>query len=184
MTQRFFEEPILNSPYEYPDRHWVLDGGQPTDAIVNTRRASSFVTPIPKSNPRRGRAKAKQTSFGFDRVDDLSDDGQQYAVSQRINEMRREIERWRRLPQEKWGVTPPTARLLAQLAQLGTTCPRPATTRKAPEIRAARSGRNLFWHYWHAARGAGADSGTRCSGRHHLAPRYPLHCPSKRQPVG
>ena len=113
MNQRFFEEPILNSPYDYPGRHWVLDGGQPTDAIVNGRRVSSFVTPIPKSNPRRARAKAKQTTFGFDRVDDFSDDVQQYAVSQRINEMRQEIERWRQLPQEKWGVTPPTARLLA-----------------------------------------------------------------------
>ena len=113
MAQRFFEEPILNSPYQYPHRHWVLDEGQPTDATVDRRRKSSFITPIPKSNPKRGRTKAKQTSLGFDRVDELSDDAQQYAVSQRINEMRREIERWRQLPQDRWGVTPSTARLLA-----------------------------------------------------------------------
>jgi len=31
MDNRFFEHPILNSPYEYPARHWELDdGGQPT----------------------------------------------------------------------------------------------------------------------------------------------------------
>ena len=30
----FFEQPILNSPYEYPDRHWELDNeGQPDGRI-------------------------------------------------------------------------------------------------------------------------------------------------------
>ena len=31
MSERFFDRPILNSPYEYPARHWELDeSGQPT----------------------------------------------------------------------------------------------------------------------------------------------------------
>jgi len=31
MDNRFFEHPILNSPYEYPAHHWELDAdGQPT----------------------------------------------------------------------------------------------------------------------------------------------------------
>jgi hypothetical protein len=25
MSDQFFEKPILNSPYDYPRRHWVLD---------------------------------------------------------------------------------------------------------------------------------------------------------------
>ena len=30
MDNRFFENPILNSPYAYPARHWELDAdGQP-----------------------------------------------------------------------------------------------------------------------------------------------------------
>lgn len=30
MSETFFERPILNSPYEYPRRHWELDeDGQP-----------------------------------------------------------------------------------------------------------------------------------------------------------
>jgi type III restriction enzyme len=30
MNDKFFEAPILNSPYEYPARHWALDEhGQP-----------------------------------------------------------------------------------------------------------------------------------------------------------
>jgi adenine-specific DNA-methyltransferase len=31
MTNLFFQKPILNSPYQYPERHWELDAsGQPT----------------------------------------------------------------------------------------------------------------------------------------------------------
>jgi len=30
MDNRFFEKPVINSPYEYPGRHWELDDdGQP-----------------------------------------------------------------------------------------------------------------------------------------------------------
>src|SRR6266540_2232450 len=42
MTISFFERPILNSPYEYPARHWELDSdGQPTNRIVDNRRRSA-----------------------------------------------------------------------------------------------------------------------------------------------
>ncbi len=42
MDPGFFEQPILNSPYEYPSRHWELDAsGQPTN---NLERAKIVVT--------------------------------------------------------------------------------------------------------------------------------------------
>lgn len=45
----FFEHPVINSPYDYPGKHWELDAaGQPTHEIQNFRRRASFVTPIPK----------------------------------------------------------------------------------------------------------------------------------------
>ena len=48
VAQPFFEQPILNSPYEYPARHWELDENrQPTNHIVDRRRTVSFITPIP-----------------------------------------------------------------------------------------------------------------------------------------
>ena len=38
-NNRFFEKPILNSPYDYPLRHWELDeAGQPTQQVIETRR--------------------------------------------------------------------------------------------------------------------------------------------------
>ena len=43
MDNRFFEKPILNSPYEYPARHWELDDqGQPTQQIIERRRRAEF----------------------------------------------------------------------------------------------------------------------------------------------
>ncbi len=42
----FYEDPVLNSPYEDPARHWELDeAGQPTDRILEIRRRSEPKTP-------------------------------------------------------------------------------------------------------------------------------------------
>ncbi len=57
MENRFFEKPILNSPYHYPARHWELDlSGQPTQKIIEARRRAEFITPIPKPKKRKGAA--------------------------------------------------------------------------------------------------------------------------------
>ena len=43
----FYAQPILNSPYEYPGRHWELDeNNRPTNRIVDTRWPSAYVSPI------------------------------------------------------------------------------------------------------------------------------------------
>ncbi|MFW6019518.1 MAG: hypothetical protein ACOCPM_02965 [Bacteroidales bacterium] len=54
MSNQFFEQPILNSPYDYPSRHWELDeNGQPTQHIIEQRRRAEFITPIPKPRKRK-----------------------------------------------------------------------------------------------------------------------------------
>jgi type III restriction enzyme len=54
MEDRFFTQPILNSPYEYPSRHWVLDDeGQPTKRIIDRRCGAESITPIPKPSKRK-----------------------------------------------------------------------------------------------------------------------------------
>jgi type III restriction enzyme len=56
MSESFFEKPILNSPYAYPQRRWGLDEtGQPTNGIETTRRRAELVAPILKSRkPKKG----------------------------------------------------------------------------------------------------------------------------------
>ncbi|MEO8084936.1 MAG: DEAD/DEAH box helicase family protein, partial [Ardenticatenales bacterium] len=108
----FFDHPILNSPYHVPTRYWELDEhGQPTQRIVATRRAASFVTPIPK--PRKRKRAAEQAEMVFDEGHGLSTAEQLYDPNPKINEVRRLVETWRALPNPTdWQVTPETARLL------------------------------------------------------------------------
>ena len=112
MGDRFYEGPILNSPYEYPSRHWELDAtGQPTQKIIESRRLAEFITPIPK--PRQQKGSSKQAALVFDEGKGLSTETQQYDHTAIINGVRQEVDRWRLLPNpNQWRVTPETARLL------------------------------------------------------------------------
>jgi type III restriction enzyme len=111
-VESFFERPILNSPYAYPDRHWELDDdGQPTNQILPKRRDSKLLTPVPK--PQKRRRSANQPGFVFDSGHGLSTEEQEYNPTPIINEIRRNVEDWRNLPNpDQWQVTPETARLL------------------------------------------------------------------------
>lgn len=112
MAYDFFEHPILNSPYKYPEQHWELIEGQPTQRIIEARRKAEFITPIPKSRKRR--AVAAQQQMVFDEGKGLSNQQQQYeTTSTMINELRRVIGQWRSLSNPNdWHVTPETSRLL------------------------------------------------------------------------
>ena len=112
MTE-FFAQPVLNSPYERPRRHWELDAtGQPTQQTVEQRRPAEFITPIPQPKKRKGAA--QQAALVFDeKAQRLETAGQQYDLTAIINGVRQQVDRWRDLPNpSQWQVTPETARLL------------------------------------------------------------------------
>ena len=111
MDDRFFEKPILNSPYEYPGRYWELDShGQPTQRIKNRRRKVELITPIPKPKKRKGAGTQIQM---FDEGQGISTAVQQYDPTPIINELRTQVDQWRKLTNPNyWRVTPETARLL------------------------------------------------------------------------
>jgi type III restriction enzyme len=108
----FFEAPILNSPYDFPGRHWELDtDGQPTNRIIESRRRSDLITPVPKA--KKQRQSQKQGAFQLGADDGLSTADQEYNPTPIINEIRGYVETWRALPNpDQWLVTPETARLL------------------------------------------------------------------------
>ena len=110
MDNRFFEQPILNSPYAYPSKHWELDDeGQPTLQIIEKRRQARFITPIPK--PRKRKDKGIQQNL-FD-VQELRSKDQQYDQTSIISWLREQVDLWRNRPNPAdWQVTPETARLL------------------------------------------------------------------------
>lgn len=77
MSTPFFDHPILNSPYEYPSRHWELnESGQPTQAIIRVRRKAEFITPIPK--PRKIKGKKAQAELLFEDMFGAGTEQQKY----------------------------------------------------------------------------------------------------------
>src|ERR1017187_6408831 len=96
MPNQFFEQPILNAPYAYPGRHWELDAdGQPTNNITESRRRSSFITPVPKPKKRRDADAKKQTEILFPEPENISTAEQQYDTNTIINEIRQYVDRIR-----------------------------------------------------------------------------------------
>ena len=113
MPSTFFEQPVLNSPYEPPTRHHPLDAdGQPLGASpVTGRRRSELITPVPKARKRPGRA--EQASLVLPDAQGLSTAEQEYSLNHLVNEIRGQVESWRAIPNPAdWGVTPATQRLL------------------------------------------------------------------------
>ncbi len=155
MSDDFFKRPILNSPYAYPGRHWELDSdGQPTNRVIETRRKSDLLTPVPKPKKQRGVPKA-QVELLLTRGDGLSSDGE--GINFTINTIRTEVEQWRRLPNpEQWLVTPETARLLQHWRHHPFQNFRPFfcqveavetaiwPIRLSPEVRRSRSGKKSY----------------------------------------
>ena len=98
------DNPILNSPFTEPGRHWVLDdSGVPTGIPADGRRRSEFIVPVP---PPKHKLKA-QASL------DLEDSWGQRKANDYINEVRSKVAAWRNLGDAGLaGVTPVTRRLL------------------------------------------------------------------------
>jgi type III restriction enzyme len=105
----FHSQPILNSPYTKPSKHWALDDNdQPTGAIKEERRPVSLVTPIPVPKPTGG---AQQLGMALSSDSSIKNADRMYLTTI-INGVRTEVDKWRDLPETDWGVTPTTARLL------------------------------------------------------------------------
>lgn len=99
------DNPILNSPFAEPSRHWVLDeNGIPTGVPADGRRRSEFVVPVP---PPKHKVKT-QASL------DLEDEYGLRKPNDYINEIRSKVGAWRSLGEAglRSAVTPVTARLL------------------------------------------------------------------------
>lgn len=81
------ENPIINSPYEEPQCHWVFDGqGLLTDAIAPVRRPSESWVPVPL--PRKGRRKGTQIEF------DLGDVAERRRKNEDVDRIRRRVGLW------------------------------------------------------------------------------------------
>ncbi|MBH40717.1 MAG: restriction endonuclease [Chloroflexi bacterium] len=113
MMTEFYSQPILNSPYDHPEKHWKLDGnGLPTGDVEPRRRLASYVTPVPK--PRQTGGNQAQAEMVLDEGTGLTTAEQVYSpTTDRINQLREQVMFWRQLKNPAdWRVTPETAQLL------------------------------------------------------------------------
>ncbi|CAO1648946.1 Type III restriction-modification enzyme, helicase subunit [Salinibacterium sp. NYA9b] len=95
--------PVINSPYVEPSRHFALDDqGRPTGKIAESRRRSEFFVPVPK--PKKGRKTAGETQLAFDLTDERVE------RNDAIDQLRDDIRYWRH--QGYPGVTPISRKLL------------------------------------------------------------------------
>ena len=76
--------------------------------LLSRRRGADFITPIPKPKVRGSRA--TQGSLELHEVRDS--EAQAYDHTSIINGVRREVDKWRLMPENQWRVTSETARLL------------------------------------------------------------------------
>ena len=93
----FFKNPILNSPYTYPGRHWELEGGQPSGNVIEKRRSCSYLTPIPKSKNRK--KDAEQADLFTDQPK-VSVEGVEYDPTSIVNQVRGQVDTWRHLREQ------------------------------------------------------------------------------------
>lgn len=55
MAEAFIDNPVLNSPFRMPDRHFKLDEkGNPTGKRNQGRRSSIYLVPIPPPQKHKG----------------------------------------------------------------------------------------------------------------------------------
>lgn len=101
------DNPILNSPYEQPDRHYAIGPQGPTGEIRDGRRPSESFIPIAVS--KKGTDSSEQQGFDFDVT------GERREKNSLINDLRRDVGRWR-CDGQYAGVTPISRKLLQHWA--------------------------------------------------------------------
>ena len=101
MRQVVIDNPVINSPFDEPQRHFRFDEEGITNEIVEGRRVSQYFVPI--ARPRKKGSKQLQfdTEWTKDRIEE----------NELVNRIRSRVRLWRE--GRYVGVTPTTARLLA-----------------------------------------------------------------------
>ena len=101
MSQVVIENPIINSPFDEPSRHFRFSDEGITNEVVAGRRNSSYFVPIARTKKNGSRQLQFNTEWTQDRIEE----------NELVNEIRRRVALWRKGGYV--GVTPTTARLIA-----------------------------------------------------------------------
>lgn len=85
MQQVVIENPIINSPFVAPERHFRFTEQGITNEIVEGRRVSSYFIPIPRAKKKNPKQLAFETEWTADRIEE----------NKLINQIRERVSIWR-----------------------------------------------------------------------------------------
>src|SRR6266478_2445978 len=98
MSQVVIENPIINSPFNEPTRHFRFSDEGITNELVESRRTSAYFVPIAKSKKKGSKQLQFDTEWTEDRIEE----------NKLVNNIRHRVNLWRKGGYV--GVTPVTAR--------------------------------------------------------------------------
>ncbi|HEX3745394.1 MAG TPA: DEAD/DEAH box helicase family protein [Bryobacteraceae bacterium] len=84
MPQTIIPNPVINSPFDEPNRHFFFDQDGITDKLVESRRLSSYFVPVPKPK-KKGKQLELDTEWTQDRISE----------NKFINSVRETVAKWR-----------------------------------------------------------------------------------------
>jgi type III restriction enzyme len=100
MADRVIENPIINSPYRAPLRHFAFDNDGITNRVKEGRRPSSYFVPVPRPRKRGAQQELEFAELTADQIE----------RNQLVNDVRARVTRWREM---RWpDLTAVTRRLL------------------------------------------------------------------------
>ncbi|WP_149264227.1 BPTD_3080 family restriction endonuclease [Actinomadura sp. K4S16] len=102
MADKVIENPIINSPYLAPTRHFKFDNDGITNEVVDGRRDSAYFVPVPRARKRGTQAELDLPELGLT--------ADQIQPNFFVNAIRSRVDRWRAAGYPN--VTPTTRRLL------------------------------------------------------------------------
>jgi len=102
VKQVVIENPVINSPFQEPGRHFKFTDEGITNEVIEGRRASSYFVPIAQPRKKKG---SKQLVFDTEWTQDRIEE------NKLVNQIRARVALWRE--GGYIGVTPTTSRLLA-----------------------------------------------------------------------
>ncbi len=85
MSERIIENPVINSPYAEPERHYRFDEEGITSTIIPERRRSEYFVPVPSAR-KKGAQIRLQGDWTEDRIEE----------NREINRIRARVADWRR----------------------------------------------------------------------------------------
>jgi type III restriction enzyme len=100
VTDRIIDNPIINSPYKAPEKHFKFDDDGITNEVVPGRRESQYFVPVPRPRKRGQQIELDFAEFTADKI----------RKNDFVNEVRARVDLWRK--QGYQSVTPTTRRLL------------------------------------------------------------------------